>query len=388
MAEGEEMPAGDMPFSEVEGGKGGFGGMGASNVKLQYIDDDPESYANIFDNAKTDSSEQDQKRLIASLNALSKYENLEDVVNTEEVLRYFVVHNFVVNGDSYTGSMIHNYYLYEENGQLSMIPWDYNLAYGTFQGGDAASAVNDPIDDVLEDRPMQAWIFSDETYTQQYHQLFETFLDTVECQSIIEETKQLIAPYVEQDPSKFCTYEEFETGVDALKSFCTLRAQSARGQLSGTIPSTSEGQSDDAALVDTGDLNLSDMGTMGNTARWVRGDSTQLDEKGKTFTQAESGNWSEAGEGERSNASSEPGGAKNSEGTRPFGKVQFGTEGQDGTEEGSGESTGTMPPGSGTGDMPQMEQEEAGVSAWLLFAISCFLLLAGIFLAVRYKRSK
>ena len=28
---------------------------------------------------------------------------------TDEVLRYFVVHNFVVNGDSYTGSMIHNY---------------------------------------------------------------------------------------------------------------------------------------------------------------------------------------------------------------------------------------------------------------------------------------
>ena len=58
------------------------------------------------------------------------------MVNVEEVLRYFVVHNFVVNGDSYTGSIIHNYYLYEEDGQLSMIPWDYNLAFGTFQGGD------------------------------------------------------------------------------------------------------------------------------------------------------------------------------------------------------------------------------------------------------------
>ena len=49
----------------------------------------------------------------------------------EEVIRYFVVHNFVCNGDSYTGTMIHNYYLYEEDGRLSMLPWDYNLAYGT-----------------------------------------------------------------------------------------------------------------------------------------------------------------------------------------------------------------------------------------------------------------
>ncbi len=57
----------------------------------------------------------------------------------DEVLRYFVVHNFVVNGDSYTGSMIHNYYLYEQDGKLSMIPWDYNLAFGGFQGSDAAS---------------------------------------------------------------------------------------------------------------------------------------------------------------------------------------------------------------------------------------------------------
>ena len=42
--------------------------------------------------------------------------------------------------------------------------------------------------------------------------------------------ENLIASYVEQDPTKFCTYEEFETGVDTLKSFCLLRAESIRGQ--------------------------------------------------------------------------------------------------------------------------------------------------------------
>lgn len=31
--------------------------------------------------------------------------------NVDEVIRYFVVHNFTCNFDSYTGSMIHNYYL-------------------------------------------------------------------------------------------------------------------------------------------------------------------------------------------------------------------------------------------------------------------------------------
>ena len=125
-------------------------------MKLQYIDDDPESYQNIFGNAKTDVSSNDEAWLIESLKKLSSYEDLEDVLDMDAVLRYFVVHNFVVNGDSYTGSMIHNYYLYEQDGKLSMLPWDYNLAFGGFHGNNATSSVNDPIDVVLSDRPMQA----------------------------------------------------------------------------------------------------------------------------------------------------------------------------------------------------------------------------------------
>ena len=74
--------------------------------------------------------------------------------------------------------MIHNYYLYEQDGKLSMLPWDYNLAFGGFQGNDATSSVNDPIDDVLSDRPMQAWMFSSEAYTARYHEYYAEFLQT------------------------------------------------------------------------------------------------------------------------------------------------------------------------------------------------------------------
>ena len=69
---------------------------------------------------------------------------------------------------------------------------------------------------------------------------------------------------MERDPTKFCTYEEFETGVEALRQFCALRAESVRGQLDGTIPSTDEGQSaDSSALVDASELTLSNLGSMG-----------------------------------------------------------------------------------------------------------------------------
>ena len=44
-----------------------------------------------------------------------------------------------------------------------MMPWDYTLAFGTFQAQDTPAMVNDPIDTPLSvtgggDRPMVDWI--------------------------------------------------------------------------------------------------------------------------------------------------------------------------------------------------------------------------------------
>lgn len=239
---------------------GGFGGgMGSDDVKLKYIDDDPESYSNIFNSAKTDITKADKTRLIESLETLITGKNIEHAIDIESVLRYFVVHNYVVNGDSYTGSMVHNYYLYEEDGKLSMIPWDYNLAFGTFQGNSADSSVNDSIDSPLSvsgngERPMADWIFQSEEYTELYHQYFAEFLETVDVQKIIEDAEAIIAPYIEKDPTKFYTFEEFEKGVSTLKEFCKLRTESIESQLL---------YGENFTAVDASHLNLSDMGSMG-----------------------------------------------------------------------------------------------------------------------------
>ena len=252
---GSSMPGG-------MGGMGGFGGMGSDDVKLKYIDDNPESYSNIFDSAKTAVSSVDQKRLIESLKKLSSYTDLEDVLDMDEVLRYFVVHNFVCNSDSYTGTMIHNYYLHESDGKLAMIPWDYNLAFGTFQGGSASSSVNasidNPVSGSVDERPMVGWIFSDQEYTDRYHELFNEFIEkwftNGELEKLIEDTAAMIRPYVEKDPTKFCTLEEFDQGVSVLSEFVSLRAEAVSRQLNG-----------DSTAVDTGDINLSDMGSMGGS---------------------------------------------------------------------------------------------------------------------------
>ena len=256
-----QMFGGNANGGFKSGGMGGFG-MGSSDVKLQYIDDNADSYSNIWNNAKTDITDSDQTRLIESLKKLSNGEEIETVVDIEQVIRYFVVHNYVCNGDSYTGSMIHNYYLYEENGQMAMIPWDYNLAFGTFQGGSAQSTVNTPIDAPVsggagEDRPMWSWILSDESYTELYHRYFTEFINTVDIGGIIDNAYNLIKAYVEKDPTAFYTYEEFETGVNTLRQFCELRTESISMQLANGETAN------DMSYVDASELNLSDMGSMG-----------------------------------------------------------------------------------------------------------------------------
>ncbi len=234
--------------------------MGSSDVKLQYVDDDLDSYSNIWDNAKTDITRTDQERLVESLKKLSDNEDIASVVDIEQVLRYFVVHNYICNDDSYTGMMVHNYYLYEKDGKLSMLPWDYNLGFGTFGGGNATSTVNTPIDSPVSggssDRPMLNWIFENEEYTEQYHQYFGEFLGEVDIQGIINQAYELIRPYVEKDPTAFFTYEEFEQGMDTLRRFCELRSESISIQLENG-ETTENGN-----YVDASDITLSDMGSM------------------------------------------------------------------------------------------------------------------------------
>ena len=90
------------------------------------------------------------------------------------------------------------------------------------------------------------------------------FFDGGYLSELIENTRAMIAPYVESDPTKFCTYEEFEKGAAALEDFCELRAESVRGQLDGTIPATADGQAQDSsALVQADGIVISDMGSMG-----------------------------------------------------------------------------------------------------------------------------
>lgn len=402
-----QMPDGFSGGAPDMGGGNFAGGSGSADVLLQYIDDDPDSYSNIFDNAKTSCSEADKARLIAALKTLSG-EDASSAVDADMVIRYFVAHNFVLNFDSYTGSMIHNYYLYEKGGQLQMIPWDYNLAFGGFQSsGGATALVNYPIDTPvsggsIDERPMLAWIFASEEYTALYHQYFAEFIaeyfDSGYFSDMMDSVKAMIAPYVQQDPTKFCTYEEFETGIDTLKAFCLLRAESISAQLSGAIGSTSDTQ-DEATLIDAGSLQVSDMGSMGGGMGKNIGNSIG-DDIGDpigngTDSDAPQPNNGQDTQTDASDRPSPPDGS-DQQGQRPGGRP-------DGTPPNtSGDSSDRTPPDF-SGEMPDGappdfsgdttdgttgDQIQGQTPSLLLMGGSAAVLLAGLAFALLYKRRK
>ena len=246
------------------------------DVALQYTTEDPADYDNIFRNAKFEINVEDQARLIGALKTLSEGTDLESAVNVDEVLRYFTVQVFVVNLDSYLGRTGHNYFLYEEDGIISMLPWDYNLAFATYSLGmpdpinDAELYVNYPIDtpasgEIMTNRPLYHNLMKNEEYFAKYHAYFDEFIrEYFESGYFVKktaETVKMISPYVKKDPTAFCSYEDHLTAVRTITDFCMLRAESVRGQLSGEIPSTIRGQQEDTeSRVDASEVWLPDMG--------------------------------------------------------------------------------------------------------------------------------
>lgn len=276
-----ELPDGEqMPDRNQMGKRFGETSSGAAIV---YTDDTIESYSDIFDNAETDVTDEDKQRVIQAIKKLSEG-SAEEALDTEEVINYFVAHNFVMNYDSYTGTMLHNYYLKETDGKLSILPWDYNLAFGAFsgagkgEGGDATSLVNCGIDSPLsgtseEDRPLWNFIVSNEEYLEQYHESFGQLVEYVNSQEFEKEMNrvyEMIHPYVEKDASAFYSLSEFEQAYDTLLNFCKLRAESVTKQLDGTLSTVTETQ-DSEDKIDASSINISVMGTQNNRKKSENG---------------------------------------------------------------------------------------------------------------------
>lgn len=252
-------------------GFGGPGGMGKGGANLVYSDDELSSYSSIFDYTvlKT-TNKSDQKRLVSILKNLNEGTNLNECIDVDEVLKYFAVNTFLVNLDSYAGNMKHNYYLYENDGKLQILPWDYNLSYGAFMMGgggmgkgefgndgnsdksknsQASQVINFPIDkpvtDTMENSPLISKLLEVDEYKEKYHEYLQEIVDkyvnTGYFNEEIDKIDNLIADYVKNDKTAFFTYDEYKASLPSLKQYGVDRGKSIQEQLNGTQPSEDYG---------------------------------------------------------------------------------------------------------------------------------------------------
>ncbi|WP_241747040.1 CotH kinase family protein [Lysinibacillus sphaericus] len=294
---------------------------------LKYISDDIADYTGI--GLKTNEGNVDESKFIEMIEAINNGGNIEKYIDVDEMLRYFAMNTALVNLDSYQGTMKHNYYLYEENGMFSIIPWDFNMSFGGFgvggrMGGnnkiqdnadikapnDAQindksemkppnngqqqqpnadrnrgglnmgfglsgdlmedSAINfsvtTPVSGTtLEERTLLNALLSNEEYRAKYEGYLEeiatNYLTEDNVHNITKKLALLLTTYVEADPTKFSTTEQFIEAVEGEKSlpeFAKQRSESILKQLSGelVVEATTQGNMAMPNPGEMGDMNI------------------------------------------------------------------------------------------------------------------------------------
>ena len=160
---------------------------------------------------------------------------------------------------------------------LRMVSWDNDSTFGGLDG-DASGYINLPIDTPVQPSgmgffgggskvdtstdawktqlPILGWIWSDDAYVERYHELWQTMIDTVSMDAIIDKAYGVIEDYVDLDPTTSSSLATVQSYAERLKTYCRLRNESIQGQLDGTIPATAAGQeADSSTLVDTSELS-------------------------------------------------------------------------------------------------------------------------------------
>ena len=213
--------------------------MTGAGSDLAWLGSDPDSYTGLV--MKSKSSNDDV--LIDMLDELNNGTDYEKVLDVDNVLKYVALNVVASNMDSYLGMNKQNYYLYENNGIFSVLPWDYNMAFGGFGG--SGILIDEPTQGALAERPLIAKLLEIDEYKERYHAIISEMLEGYMQQDHFEERvaqlQELISEHVKQDPRPFYSYEEYEQSLPTLTSFAEESMDNIQQQLDGTIPSAGDG---------------------------------------------------------------------------------------------------------------------------------------------------
>ncbi len=173
---------------------------------------------------KTNTNNPDHSALYRFLDVLNNEPDatfpreIEKVLDVDEALRFFAVSAGILHLDNYIG-IGHNTYLYEVNGKFSLIPWDLNMTFGTFNGGIRKNGiinyyVDEPTAGPMNRFPLVDRLLSHEPYLEKYRGYMRELLDGPYSLDIIiprvDRLTELVRPYAKEDLEMFYTYEDWE----------------------------------------------------------------------------------------------------------------------------------------------------------------------------------
>jgi hypothetical protein len=145
-------------------------------------------------------------------------QEIEKVLDVDEALRFFAVSACIVHLDNYIG-IGHNTYLYEVNGKFSLIPWDLNMTFGTFNGGILKDGIinyyiDEPTAGPMNRFPLVDRLLSYKPYLEKYRGYMQELLDGPFSLDVVlprlDQLVELVRPYARADTEMFYTYEDWE----------------------------------------------------------------------------------------------------------------------------------------------------------------------------------
>ncbi len=150
---------------------------------------------------------------------------LNPLFDTDQAIRYLAANNAVVSLDAYYNSG-RNYYLVEHprHHQLQILPWDYNMAFGGYQGGNDLSPTAGKGD---ANRPLLPNLVKGTVLRQEYlahiREINARWMDPAILNPEIDALEALIDAEVQADTRLALSYNGWKSGVSQLKNFISNR---------------------------------------------------------------------------------------------------------------------------------------------------------------------
>lgn len=154
-------------------------------------------------------------------------ENIHEVLDVDETLWMLAFNNVMVNLDSYSGKLSHNYYMYRDSlGIFHPIIWDLNMAFGGFRyDGNASTPLSNEQMQKLsmfmhyqnENRPLISSLLSNSLYRKMYAHhvkvIISDFFSSGKYKTRAEALQRQIDFYVKNDENKLYDYDSFKANL-------------------------------------------------------------------------------------------------------------------------------------------------------------------------------